>query len=321
MRMVFVFDEPLWFDLETCGRRWCEVRRPSHSGDDTSDLASSNGCGSHASQSKFTLGTTGRGDLTVPRRLASCRIDTMSRLPHLRLIIEAEPQSGAWNMAVDEALLERAVADDLATLRWYRWREPTISIGYFQKSADWLNDPLLSRFPAVRRLSGGGAIIHDQELTYSLVLPASQKLIVKPQELYDIVHRCVMNELIGLGIPISVRGTTLKKADEPFLCFQRQDGHDLVLGGFKVLGSAQRRRHGALMQHGSLIHHSSKLAPHIPGLAEICGVPLPANLEQILAVRLAESLSETWRFETLHQKELEMVQRICRESGARLMER
>ena len=66
-------------------------------------------------------------------------------------------------MAVDEVLLETAISANLATLRWYQWEEATVSLGYFQKSADLSNDPVLSRLPVVRRLSGGGAIIHDDE--------------------------------------------------------------------------------------------------------------------------------------------------------------
>ena len=100
----------------------------------------------------------------------------MTKLPHLRILIDDEPQSGAWNMAVDETLLETAIASDLATLRFYRWREPTASLGYFQREADYFAETRLASLPAVRRLSGGGTLIHDRELTYSLILPASQRL-------------------------------------------------------------------------------------------------------------------------------------------------
>ena len=228
--------------------------------------------------------------------------------------METEPQSGAWNMAVDEVLLETAISENVATLRWYQWKEATVSLGYFQKSADLGNDPILSRLPAVRRLTGGGAIVHDEEMTYCIALPSRQKLIEKPEELYDLVHRPLMDALRELGVPISLRGKTLKKVDEPLLCFQRQDSHDLVSGDFKVLGSAQRRRRGAILQHGSLIRHRSVLAPHLPGFADLCTVNLPADLPQILAIRLAESISDSWMLANLSDKELEAVRKLCAEN-------
>ena len=102
--------------------------------------------------------------------------------------------------------------------------------------------------------------------------------------------------------------------DEPLLCFQRQDSHDLVSGDFKVLGSAQRRRRGAILQHGSLIRHRSVLAPHLPGFADLCTVNLPADLPQILAIRLAESISDSWMLANLSDKELEAVRKLCAEN-------
>src|SRR6188474_2624923 len=88
----------------------------------------------------------------------------------LRLIVDP-PASGAWNMAVDEALLETAAISGLATLRFYTWQEPTLSLGYFQSAVDRDHHPDGRDCPLVRRASGGGAIIHDRELTYSIALP------------------------------------------------------------------------------------------------------------------------------------------------------
>ena len=238
----------------------------------------------------------------------------MSRISHLRLIIETEPQSGAWNMAVDETLLESALSDGVATLRWYQWREATVSLGYFQKLIDWQSDPVLSQLPVVRRLSGGGAIVHDDEITYSLSLPARQSLYVKPEDLYDIVHESLVDELQRVGVPVAMRGVTSKKVDEPLLCFQRQDGHDLVLNGSKILGSAQRRRRGAILQHGSLIRRKSTYAPHIPGFCDLCDVQVPTDFDQNLAIRLAESVADSWSLGELNENEVafanELFQRI-----------
>ena len=238
------------------------------------------------------------------------------RIPELRVIIETEAYSGAWNMAVDEALLESAIADGVATLRWYQWYEPTVSLGYFQKSAELANDALLSKLPFVRRLTGGGAILHDDELTYSVALPACQKMFEQPEQLYDIIHQSIVFGLREMGFPVSFRGQTIKRADEPLLCFLRQDSHDLTLGGSKVLGSAQRRRRGAILQHGSLILRASSLATHLPGLADLCRLNVPEDLESRLAFCVAKSLAESWIPGSLTKSELEMAFQLCEQNRA-----
>src|SRR5688500_9559950 len=86
-------------------------------------------------------------------------------------VITDPPASGAWNMAVDEALLESAATGSVATLRFYEWHEPTLSLGYFQPAADREQHAASRACPLVRRASGGGAIVHDRELTYSLAWP------------------------------------------------------------------------------------------------------------------------------------------------------
>ena len=207
-------------------------------------------------------------------------------------------------MAVDEVLLESAVNPGTATLRWYQWAEPTVSLGYFQRSEEFYRDPILGQLPVVRRLTGGGAILHDDELTYSISLPASQTLFSQPHELYDIVHGAICHALKSLGFPVIARGTTVKQSEEPLLCFQRQDSHDVVLNRCKVLGSAQRRRHGAIMEHGSLIRRASKLAMQIPGLSDLCDCQLPGNLAEILNESVAVAIAETWVHEPLSAVEV-----------------
>lgn len=235
----------------------------------------------------------------------------MQRLPHIRVIIDSEPQSGQWNMAADEVLLESAISSNVATLRWYRWHTATVSLGYFQKLNELAGDPVLSRLPVVRRLSGGGAIIHDNELTYCLALPGTQPLFHQPHELYDIVHVAIATELGHLGFPVTVRGTDGKLADEPMLCFQRKNSHDVTLNQKKVLGSAQRRRRGAIMQHGSLLLRASAVAPEIPGLADLASQNLPANLIDCLATGVAQAVSQKWTFEHFTAFETDSIKKVC----------
>lgn len=192
---------------------------------------------------------------------------TYSSIPdHCRLIIEPAPLSGSWNMAVDEALLESAAENELCSLRWYRWDQPTISLGYFQKNETEDQIDAWKGLPRVRRLSGGGAILHHHELTYSFAIPASHPLSKSPPDLYLKIHQPLIDVLAAHDLPVVFRGVSIKAESEPFLCFGRGDERDLVYQGNKVLGSAQRRRRGAIVQHGSLLLLTSDYAPHFPGL-------------------------------------------------------
>src|SRR5262245_57717493 len=91
-------------------------------------------------------------------------------MSEIRLLSDP-PAPGAWNMAVDEVLLTAAAASGQATLRFYTWNEPTLSLGYFQAAADRQQHAASLACTLVRRASGGGAILHDRELTYSVALP------------------------------------------------------------------------------------------------------------------------------------------------------
>lgn len=216
----------------------------------------------------------------------------MALLPVLRQITDPAPNSGVWNMAVDQALLQSAIDEGPATLRWYRWMEPTVSLGYFQQEGEVLADPRLAGLPRVRRLSGGGALVHDRELTYSLTLPGSQRVIERPMDLYRLVHEAFVEVFRERGVNLALRGETLKLTDEPTLCFARQDEHDLVLNGYKVLGSAQRRRRGAILQHGGLLLKASAVTPELRGIADLSPAAdldgLPAALGEKILRKIAE---------------------------------
>ena len=120
--------------------------------------------------------------------------------PSSFLLLLDPPASGAWNMAVDEVLLEAAAADGQCTLRFYRWEEPTLSLGYFQTYADrWQHEPS-SHAAVVRRMSGGGAILHDAELTYSFAVPSHHPLANNRLGFYQAVHTALIEALAQWGI-------------------------------------------------------------------------------------------------------------------------
>ncbi len=186
-------------------------------------------------------------------------------------------------MAVDETLLDTAARDSIATFRWYRWSEPTLSLGYFQKLDEAAADSRWRNIPKIRRLSGGGAILHHHEWTYSFAVPARQTLFRNPEELYDIVHQAIIGLLNRLGGDAGLRGETRLLRHEPWLCFSRQDAHDVIWRGRKILGSAQRRRKGAILQHGSLLERASPYAPGHPGVIDL-GLSGPLSLHDLQTI-------------------------------------
>src|SRR5262245_3104799 len=153
-----------------------------------------------------------------------------------RLIVD-QPAPGGWNMAVDEALLQSAVAENIATLRLYQWDEPTLSLGYFQCYDDRRLHAASQNCPVVRRQSGGGAILHDCELTYSLTFPAAHPVTRDATALYNFVHeefiRILAPRLHDTSTACELRlncdVSPLPPIEEPFLCFQRRACGDLLL--------------------------------------------------------------------------------------------
>jgi len=186
------------------------------------------------------------------------------------------PAGGAWQMAVDEVLLETAAEQGQATLRFYQWSEPTLSLGYFQNYAERRKHIASRDCDVVRRQTGGGAIMHDREWTYSLSLPMAHPLAADTTDLYHAVHEALCVTLEGWGVPLTVREASeaLPAEQQPFLCFLRRTEGDVLCEGIKVCGSAQRRRRGAILQHGSLILARSPHAPEVPGIGEVSGKKL-----------------------------------------------
>ncbi len=194
--------------------------------------------------------------------------------------------SGPWNMAVDEALLETA---DGIWLRFYGWSEPTLSLGYFQSIVDRREHRASRDCSVVRRSTGGGAILHDRELTYSLVLPHAHPLAGTPEQLSLAVHTALLAALRVFDLPARLHDacgprcsqpalpTAMSRSLEPFLCFQRRANGDVLLGDAKIGGSAQRRRKQAVLQHGSILLETSAYAPELPGIRAISGREISAT--------------------------------------------
>lgn len=169
------------------------------------------------------------------------------------------PQSGAWNMAWDEALA-RCCEQGLSppTVRLYRWSPPCVSIGYFQSLSASVNREECRREGVewIRRPTGGRALLHDEELTYAIAVPlafwAGEVSVVRSYRELSQAFFLVLQELglrvaWGEALSPSPRGGR----GEAF-CLATASRADLLVEGRKLVGSAQRRWHGVLLQHGSL---------------------------------------------------------------------
>jgi lipoyl(octanoyl) transferase len=175
---------------------------------------------------------------------------------------------GPWQMAADEVLLGRA-GGGIASLRFYGWPEATLSLGYFQPAGVRLTNPRLAALPWVRRPSGGGALVHHHEVTYALALPAGPPWQPPGVAWSGRMHEVITAALAGLGV--RVRACAAERGRGEVLCFLHHTPGDLLVGQNKVVGSAQRRHRGALMQHGSILLGSSPATPELPGIAELAG--------------------------------------------------
>jgi lipoate-protein ligase A len=204
-----------------------------------------------------------------------------------------KPATGLRNMEVDEAMLREAEHCGSLVLRVYRWENPTLSLGHFQRDSDVPTNAAWGDIDRVIRKTGGGAIVHDRELTYSLVIPhlphnkRQQTAEIPPsfdnppsfgtkgpsEMVYRAVHLGLVSGLRELGLNANLAEECTCKIDgkstnQSFLCFERRSPVDIVIDGGKVVGSAQRRTQFGLLQHGSILLRSSRHAPHLAGILD-----------------------------------------------------
>lgn len=166
-------------------------------------------------------------------------------------------RDGASNMAVDTAIMAAvAGGDQPPTLRLYGWDPFCLSLGYGQRSRDVDFDALASRgWDLVRRPTGGKAILHGDELTYSLSLPLNHPLAgADIVESYRRISAGLLRalEILRLTADAPRQGERGRDANPGPVCFEMPSHYEISVGGRKLIGSAQLRRKGALLQHGTL---------------------------------------------------------------------
>ena len=174
-----------------------------------------------------------------------------------RFLFQPEPARGAWNMAADEAILEAVGrGDSLPTMRLYAWEPACLSLGYAQPITD-VDIPRLHEhgWEVVRRPTGGRAVLHTDELTYSVIGPPDEpRLAGTVLESYRRLAGALVEALNLLSMRVEVSpnsATSPGKTTNP-VCFEVPSTYEITVGGKKLIGSAQARRKEGVLQHGSL---------------------------------------------------------------------
>jgi lipoate-protein ligase A len=200
-----------------------------------------------------------------------------------RLLLDFD-QPGAWHMAADEALHACfALGRDRPILRLYSWSPPCLSLGYAQPVAEVDREACAhAGVKVVRRPSGGRAVLHDRELTYAVVAAVDDPTIGGGiGQSYRAIAAGLLGGLRALGVdaalaPGSPAGDAAARRSGA--CFAAATRHEVLWRGRKLVGSAQLRRDGVLLQHGSILLDRSRI-----GLAALLSAPRPETLARRLA--------------------------------------
>ncbi|HEX9035515.1 MAG TPA: lipoate--protein ligase family protein [Ktedonobacterales bacterium] len=254
-----------------------------------------------------------------------------------RLIIDDAPRDGAWNMAVDEALMNAVgEGESLPVLRLYQWAPPCISLGRRQPLAGVDPNALhADGVGTVRRETGGWAILHTDELTYSVTLrPTDPRADGPILDAYRKLSQGLVEGLALLGVhaemkPASASGTHNLSA----ACFETPSAYEITAGGRKLIGSAQARPNGRVLQHGSLplrgdisrvtrylafpdeearAHLADQLRAHAITLAEVAGREIGfEEASRAISAGFSRALNLTLRPSALTSRELEQAGAIA----------
>jgi lipoate-protein ligase A len=211
----------------------------------------------------------------------------------LDIYYDVATHPAAMNMAIDEALLETAV---FSTIRFYRWRSPALSFGYFGKFSDVA--VYAAERDLVRRWTGGGIVFHGDDLTYSIVIPASDPVFDESSiAIYEKIHRALCGALAGhdQGAELATVAKHPRLGDSGSLdneCFANPVHADVMMDGRKIAGAAQRRTRRGLLQQGS-----------IQGFA----------MNTDLAQRFAQALSANWSEFEITKAILKQAQEVAQQ--------
>lgn len=204
-------------------------------------------------------------------------------LPELLLFEDLAPHSAAMNMAMDEVLLG---VIEQPVLRVYRWERAAVSFGYFES---W--EPILEQYPGrdpVRRWTGGGVVLHGEDLTYSLLIPKGIEAGA-PGETYRLIHGALCRALGEAGLDAESAGSSPGKRSHA--CFENPVLHDVLVNGRKVAGAAQRRTRTGLLHQGSIQtlepnpDFASRFASHLSPSVRAQSFDVAIAAEKLAAVK------------------------------------
>lgn len=202
--------------------------------------------------------------------------------PRWRFLV-TDPMTGAENMALDEALMDRARETGEWTLRVYSWVSPTISFGRNQTARGQYDLARVHEagLGVVRRPTGGRAILHDREITYSVTAPVASAGDLATS--YQRINQLLVHALGALGVAVEIASATARAlAPGAAPCFAEPSAGELIAGGRKLAGSAQWRAEGALLQHGSILLADDQTALAALTTGSHRATPAPATLTELL---------------------------------------
>jgi len=197
--------------------------------------------------------------------------------------MRSPPRDAVTNMALDESMLRTATDTGATLLRIYSWDRPSVSFGRNQRCEGSYSAQRCEAMgvPAVRRLTGGRALVHARELTYCVAAPTAAASTLRGG--YDAINAVLLDALHRLGVDASVAvpaGRTATPALAP--CFESPSGGELVVGSQKLVGSAQHRQADAFLQHGSILLDDDQGLLHQLALVPLPQMPPPATLRGCL---------------------------------------
>jgi len=186
--------------------------------------------------------------------------DGVFHLPTFHLSIDVTGRSGAQNMALDTALLAEAQCSGRAFLRLYRFNPPCLSFGRHEPARSRYDRAAIARLglDVVRRPTGGRAVWHEHEVTYAVAAPIVA--FGSLREAYRAIHATLTAALrtVGANATLAPDRPTVRPSDRPAACFATSAGGEVLVDGRKLVGSAQLREGGALLQHGSILLDGSQ---------------------------------------------------------------
>jgi len=238
-------------------------------------------------------------------------------------LLDTGVAEAAWNMAVDEAVLNLFPKLQMPTLRFYSWARPTLSIGHFQ-SAKEVNpqECKLRGYEFVRRPTGGRAVLHDDELTYSVVCPIEilSESVAKSHEM--------LSEALALGLKqlgLQAELTKTRRRGSTPACFDAPSWAELTINRKKVIGSAQMRNKHAILQHGSIplridpkklravLRANSDIKQKAAGLYELAGRAFSVDaLQEAIKKGFEQRFGIKFQAAPLTQEELALADKLAK---------